>query len=307
MRARTPWPPGSRPGGCGLRGPPAQRADRRSSVRDAEELDRPGRPSCRGGPPVVATTSPVRGLCCAAGAALAVAVRAPATRALSAMAAAPSRTPVRVLPYLATSVFSFPAGGPTREGGEGQNRDDADHQHPQARPGPGPRRRSPPCSSSREWFPRRVSRAYNVSSGGARGRGCFTGWTRPSRPLTCTGQAAGPRWRPWGGWGSNPRPADYEKHGPALRTRYLHGYHGFVPLITLIAPFARVTRSTNRSTVAAPVSAHPVTVRNIAESAGLTSAANGDTVCARLDTRIECDAPNAPNMRGRQRLGEWYQ
>jgi hypothetical protein len=23
----------------------------------------------------------------------------------------------------------------------------------------------------------------------------------------------------WGGWGSNPRPADYEKHGPPLRVR----------------------------------------------------------------------------------------
>jgi hypothetical protein len=23
-------------------------------------------------------------------------------------------------------------------------------------------------------------------------------------------------------WGSNLRPADYEKHGPALRARYLH-------------------------------------------------------------------------------------
>jgi hypothetical protein len=23
----------------------------------------------------------------------------------------------------------------------------------------------------------------------------------------------------WGGWGSNPRPADYEKHGPTLRAR----------------------------------------------------------------------------------------
>jgi len=52
----------------------------------------------------------------------------------------------------------------------------------------------------------------------------------------------------WGGWGSNPRPADYEKHGPALRVRCLHRYHGVVPLMTLIALFARVTRSTNRST-----------------------------------------------------------
>ena len=27
-------------------------------------------------------------------------------------------------------------------------------------------------------------------------------------------------WRhEWGGWGSNPRPADYEKYGPALQAR----------------------------------------------------------------------------------------
>jgi hypothetical protein len=52
----------------------------------------------------------------------------------------------------------------------------------------------------------------------------------------------------WGGWGSNPRPADYEKHGPAFRVRYLHRYHGAVPPMALIAPFAQVTRSTNRST-----------------------------------------------------------
>jgi hypothetical protein len=30
--------------------------------------------------------------------------------------------------------------------------------------------------------------------------------------------------------------------------RYLHGYHGVVPPTALIAPFARVARSTNRST-----------------------------------------------------------
>src|SRR5579863_4170514 len=28
----------------------------------------------------------------------------------------------------------------------------------------------------------------------------------------------------WGGWGSNPRPADYENYGPAHRKHYLHGY-----------------------------------------------------------------------------------
>jgi len=40
----------------------------------------------------------------------------------------------------------------------------------------------------------------------------------------------------------------HEKHAPALRTRYLHGHHGVVPPMALIAPFARVARSTNRST-----------------------------------------------------------
>ncbi len=29
--------------------------------------------------------------------------------------------------------------------------------------------------------------------------------------------------REWGGWDSNPGPADYEKYGPAQRTHYLHG------------------------------------------------------------------------------------
>ena len=56
----------------------------------------------------------------------------------------------------------------------------------------------------------------------------------------------------WGGWGSNPRPADYEKHGPALRARYLHGCHGLVPPMALIALLARMARSTSRSTTAAP-------------------------------------------------------
>ena len=52
----------------------------------------------------------------------------------------------------------------------------------------------------------------------------------------------------WGGWGSNPRPADYENYGPALPTPYLHGYHGAVPPMALIALYARMARSTNRST-----------------------------------------------------------
>ena len=52
----------------------------------------------------------------------------------------------------------------------------------------------------------------------------------------------------WGGWGSNPRPADYEKYGPALWMPYLLGYHGAVPPMALIAQLARMARSTNRST-----------------------------------------------------------
>jgi len=57
----------------------------------------------------------------------------------------------------------------------------------------------------------------------------------------------------WGGWGSNPRPADYEKPGLVHRTHYLHGYHGIAPLVVLIAPLARMAQSTNRSTAEAPI------------------------------------------------------
>jgi hypothetical protein len=42
------------------------------------------------------------------------------------------------------------------------------------------------------------------------------------------------------------RRSDGEKPNRALRVRYLHGYHGVVPPMPLIAPFARVARSTNR-------------------------------------------------------------
>src|SRR5689334_12759534 len=52
----------------------------------------------------------------------------------------------------------------------------------------------------------------------------------------------------WGGWGSNPRPADYEKYGPVHRTHYLRGYHDVMPPMALIALFAPMARSTNRST-----------------------------------------------------------
>jgi len=52
----------------------------------------------------------------------------------------------------------------------------------------------------------------------------------------------------WGGWGSNPRPADYEKYGPAHRAHCLHGCHGAVPPMALIAQLAHIARSTSRST-----------------------------------------------------------
>ena len=76
--------------------------------------------------------------------------------------------------------------------------------------------------------------------------------------------------------------------------------------MALIAPIARVTRSTNRSTVATLMSALSVTVRSITKSVAYVRGERRRGL-PRFDTRIECDAPNAPNMRGRQRLGEWYQ
>src|SRR5262249_51194712 len=50
----------------------------------------------------------------------------------------------------------------------------------------------------------------------------------------------------WDGLGSNSRPADYEKYGPMHHAHYLNRYHGVMPPMALIAPFAQVTRSTNR-------------------------------------------------------------
>jgi hypothetical protein len=46
----------------------------------------------------------------------------------------------------------------------------------------------------------------------------------------------------------NPRPADYEKYGPAHRAHCLHGCHGAVPPMALIAQLAHIARSTSRST-----------------------------------------------------------
>jgi hypothetical protein len=45
-----------------------------------------------------------------------------------------------------------------------------------------------------------------------------------------------------------PRPADYEKYGPEHRMHYQHGYHDVLPPMALIALFAPMARSTNRST-----------------------------------------------------------
>src|ERR1700722_10707219 len=53
---------------------------------------------------------------------------------------------------------------------------------------------------------------------------------RSLRRAHLTGGVRGRAW-PVGRWGSNPRPADYEKYGPAHRTHYLHGYREAAPLI----------------------------------------------------------------------------
>ena len=56
---------------------------------------------------------------------------------------------------------------------------------------------------------------------------------------SCRSQGLTRNFARWGGWGSNPRPADYENYGPALRMRYLHRYHQAVPPMALIALLAR--------------------------------------------------------------------
>ena len=71
----------------------------------------------------------------------------------------------------------------------------------------------------------------------------------------------------WGGWGSNPRPADYEKYGLMHRAHYLHGYHEAVPLMAPIALVAPMARSTNRSTAKRSASSRPATGHNAARSA----------------------------------------
>ena len=82
----------------------------------------------------------------------------------------------------------------------------------------------------------------------------------------------------WGGWGSNPRPADYEKPGCPRRTHYQHGYN-VVPLMAPTALVAPMARSTSRSTAAAPDSLCPATVRNIAAGMSGASGASGPAEC----------------------------
>jgi hypothetical protein len=72
---------------------------------------------------------------------------------------------------------------------------------------------------------------------------------------TCDTVGIGPRATPdvtynrrWAGGARTHDLSDYENYGPALPTLYLHGYHGAVPPMALIALYARMARSTNRST-----------------------------------------------------------
>jgi hypothetical protein len=51
------------------------------------------------------------------------------------------------------------------------------------------------------------------------------------------------------------------------RTHYLHGYHGVVPPMALIALFARVTRSTNRSTLTTAIAGYQL--QNVTADRGL--------------------------------------
>jgi len=94
---------------------------------------------------------------------------------------------------------------------------------------------------------------------------------------------------PVGRVGLEPTTGGYEKPGPTLRTHYLHAYHGFAPLKAVISPFARVTRSTNRSAVTALASVHRVTVRNIAKERRAYVRGERRHSLPRLDARTECD------------------
>ena len=58
----------------------------------------------------------------------------------------------------------------------------------------------------------------------------------------------------WGRWGSNPRPADYEKSGPPLPTLYLHGYREAVPPTRTRRSKTRSGRSKHSSVTPSPSS-----------------------------------------------------
>ena len=64
----------------------------------------------------------------------------------------------------------------------------------------------------------------------------------------------------------------------AHRTLFLHGCHGAVPPMALIALVAPMARSTNRSTAAASDPLCPATVRDIAEGVRLMSARAGAAI-----------------------------
>ena len=86
-------------------------------------------------------------------------------------------------------------------------------------------------------------------------------WSRTARMFPVCSSGGVPRTRDisnvstgqdgWCGWGSNSRPADYEKPGCPRRTHYQHGYN-VVPLMAPTALVAPMARSTSRSTASAP-------------------------------------------------------
>jgi hypothetical protein len=74
-------------------------------------------------------------------------------------------------------------------------------------------------------------------------------------------------------------------------------------IIALVA-LAALGSLKHRSTVATPMSANLVTVRNLAKSVEAYVRGDWRRGLPRPELPVECDAPNAPNIRGRQRLGE---
>jgi hypothetical protein len=108
------------------------------------------------------------------------------------------------------------------------------------------------CSARRRWASRDLvrmrARSLTSSRSSSRGRCRRAPGHLDSRPGCEEDSNIYTVQISWGGWGSNPRPADYEKPGPVLRALCLHRYHEVLPPIAQIAPLARVTRSTSRST-----------------------------------------------------------